>query len=95
MKRATSIWLGLLAFALLPALAQTPTGSIHGHVINPTVQSQAGGTVTLVAPGSGLRDNEGSFPVDTNGNYVGEASPGTYTVIYRAQPSRWGRRRVK
>jgi len=83
MNRAASIWLGLLAIALLPALAQTPTGRIHGHVTNPTGASQSGGTVTLVAPGAGMQDDEGSFPVDTNGNYVGQASPGVYTVIYR------------
>ena len=43
MKRTISLWLGLLAFSLLPALAQTPTaptGKIHGHVTNPV------GTVT-------------------------------------------------
>ena len=83
MNRAASLWLGLLAFALLPALAQTPTGRIHGHVTNPTGASQSSGTVTLAAPGAGMQDDEGSFPVDNNGNYVGQASPGTYTVIYR------------
>jgi len=46
-------------------------------------------------PGSGLRDNEGSFPVDTNGNYVGEAYPGTYTVIYRAQGMTWDKKTDK
>lgn len=84
-NRAASIWLGLLAVALLSVLAQTQesTGRIHGHVTNPTGASQSSGTVTLVAPGAGMQDDEGSFPVDTNGNYVGQASPGTYTVIYR------------
>jgi tetratricopeptide (TPR) repeat protein len=68
MKRNLSLWLGLLALALLPALAQTPepaaqgaptgpTGKIHGHVINPTGASQSGGTITLMgasqAPGAG------------------------------------------
>ena len=40
MKRNLSLWLGVLAFALLPALAQQahtgPMGKIHGHVTNPT-----------------------------------------------------------
>ena len=37
MKRNLSLWMGLLALALTPALAQTPaaTGKIHGHVTNP------------------------------------------------------------
>src|SRR5271165_3763221 len=68
MKRSFSLWLGMLAFALLPALAQTPTepaapkaptGKIHGHVTNPTGASQTGGSVTLIgvdraASGPGL-----------------------------------------
>jgi tetratricopeptide (TPR) repeat protein len=69
MKRTISLWLGLLAFALVPALAQqptptpttpaAPTGKIHGHVTNPTGASQTGGTVTLIgtdrlASGPGL-----------------------------------------
>src|SRR5258708_37995130 len=52
MKRTISIWLGLLALALLPALAQTPaatpTGKLHGHVANPTGAQQSGRTVCLI-----------------------------------------------
>jgi tetratricopeptide (TPR) repeat protein len=69
MKRSISLWLGLpaaaglLAFALLPVLAQTtptpaaqiapagPTGKIHGHVSNPTGAPQNGGTVSLIGAG--------------------------------------------
>jgi len=61
MKRTIPLWLGLLAFAIIPAFAQTtpttpappkgPTGKIHGHVTNPTGAAQKGGTVTLVAVG--------------------------------------------
>jgi tetratricopeptide (TPR) repeat protein len=95
MKRNLSLWLGLLAFALLPAIAQTPApagpvGKIHGHVTNPTGASQAGGTVSLVelgrasGPGlSGSAADKGTFPVDANGDYSGEVSPGTYTAVYR------------
>jgi len=101
MKRTFSLWLGLMAFALIPAFAQAPTdtnaapkgpvGKIHGHVTNPTGASQTGGTVTLVgttraASGPGLSAEtaeKGSFPVDANGDYSGEAAPGTYTVVYR------------
>ena len=90
MKRTISLWIGLLAIAVLPALAQTPaqtpapanvapTGKIHGHVINPTGAPQSGGTVSL---NNGTKEVV-SFPVDTNGDYTGSAPPGTYTLIYR------------
>jgi tetratricopeptide (TPR) repeat protein len=91
MKRTISLWLGLLGLALLPALAQTPaptgpTGKIHGHVINPTGASQTGGTVSLVSgsgAGTGAQADKFNFPVDANGDYTGQAAPGTYSVIYR------------
>ncbi len=53
MKRTISLWLGLLAFALLPALAQPtePTGKIHGHVTNPTGVSTSRGSVSLSTDG--------------------------------------------
>jgi tetratricopeptide (TPR) repeat protein len=90
--------MGLLAFALLPAFAQTTptapkasTGKIHGHVTNPTGAPQNGGTVSLmgfgrVASGPGKAAPmaaTNTFQVDTNGDYTGEAAPGTYTVEYR------------
>ena len=86
MKRTISLWIALLALAVLPALAQTPapanvapTGKIHGHITNPTGAPQSGGTITL---------NQGSkevatFPVNENGDFTGSAPPGTYTLIYR------------
>jgi tetratricopeptide (TPR) repeat protein len=95
MKRTISLWLGLLAFALLPALAQTPapkgaTGKIHGHITNPTGATQSGGTVSLVGvgmtgPGGAAKmTDKGSFPVDANGDYSGEVTSGAYDVIYRS-----------
>jgi tetratricopeptide (TPR) repeat protein len=83
MKRTISLWLGLLAFALLPALAQTPapTGKIHGHVTNPTGASQTVGTVSLSNDGG--RTSKYTFPVSSNGDYAGEAAPGTYSVVFR------------
>jgi tetratricopeptide (TPR) repeat protein len=88
---------GLLAFALSPALAQlpppsAPMGKIHGHVTNPSGASQAGGAVSLVsteraASGPGLTamtSDKGTFPVDANGDYSGQAPPGTYTAVYRS-----------
>ncbi len=86
MKRTISLWIGLLAIAVLPALAQTPapanvapTGKIHGHVSNPTGAAQGNGTVSL----NKETKEVASFPVDANGDYSGSAPPGTYTLVYR------------
>jgi len=86
MKRNISLWLGLLAFAAVPVLAQAPpaagtTGKIHGHVINPTGAPQTSGTVNL-STDSG-HSTKYTFEVDANGAYTGEAAPGTYTLIFR------------
>ncbi len=60
MKRTISLWLGLLAFAVIPVLAQAPAqapatapaaalmGKIHGQVTNPSGAPQSGGTITLM-----------------------------------------------
>ncbi|MDR3799856.1 MAG: hypothetical protein P4K93_17030 [Terracidiphilus sp.] len=85
MKRTFSLWLGLLAFALLPVFSQTPagpTGKIHGHVTNPTGEPQGSGTVSLSTDGGATL--KFTFPVGADGNYSGEAAPGTYSAIYRA-----------
>lgn len=87
MKRNLSLWLGLLAFALAPAFAQTPaaapgeTGKIHGHITNPTGAPQTNGSVSLSTDNG--HSSKYTFPVDSNGDYKGEAAPGTYTLIYR------------
>jgi tetratricopeptide (TPR) repeat protein len=95
MKRSISLWFslpaaaGLLAFSLLPALAQQPAapgaagemGKIHGRITNPTGQAQPGGEVSLSSDGG--RTLKYTFPVDDNGNYAGQAPAGTYTLIYR------------
>ncbi|MGB0063916.1 MAG: carboxypeptidase-like regulatory domain-containing protein [Terracidiphilus sp.] len=88
MKRTLSIWLrlaaaGFLALALTPVHADSSakTGKIHGKVINPTGQPQAGGTVSLSTDGGSTLKY--TFPVDDTGNYTGEAPQGTYMVIYR------------
>jgi tetratricopeptide (TPR) repeat protein len=92
MKRTLSIWLGLIAAAGMLALAlpsgqaQTPPadkmGKIHGRVINPTGQPQGGGTVGLSTDGGHTLDFK--FPVDSTGNFSGEAKPGTYDLVYLA-----------
>jgi tetratricopeptide (TPR) repeat protein len=94
MKRYLPLWLGLLAFALVPVLAQTPKGApgkIHGHVTNPSGVPQSGGVVSLysvgtpIGPGMSAKvTDKGSFPVDANGDYAGEVPPGNYDAVYRA-----------
>lgn len=83
MKRTISLWLGLLAFAMVPAFAQAPpptTGKIHGKVINPVGTPQGTGTVSLA---TGPGEDKATFPLDANGEYHGEAPAGTYTLIFR------------
>lgn len=103
MKRSISLLFslpaaaGLLAFALMPALAQQPAapgatgemGKIHGHITNPTGQSQPGGEVGLSNDGG--RTMKYTFPVDDNGDYSGQAAPGTYTLIYRQKDTPAGK----
>jgi len=88
MKRTISLWIGLLALAAMPVLAQNQTpapanvqaeGKIHGHVTNPTGAPQSGGTMSL---NQGSKE-VASFEVDTSGDYKGSAAPGTYSLIYR------------
>lgn len=84
MKRSISLWLGLLAFALLPAFAQTPTkpmGKIHGHITAVTGAPELGGTVSLSTDGG--HSSKFTFPVSSTGEYAGEAAPGSYDLIYR------------
>jgi tetratricopeptide (TPR) repeat protein len=85
MKRTISLWLGLLAFAVAPVLAQTPaptpTGKIHGHVTNPTGANQGSGTISLSTDGG--HTSKYTFQVTASGDYTGEAAPGTYQLIFR------------
>jgi tetratricopeptide (TPR) repeat protein len=86
MKRTISLWIGLLALAILPAIAQTPapanvapTGKIHGKVTNPTGAPQSNGNIALTKDTKEIA----TFPVDANGEFTGSAPPGTYTMVYR------------
>lgn len=95
MKRNVSLWLGVLAFALMPAIAQqnVPTGKVHGHVTNPSGAPQSSGSVsfmeiTRAASGPGLSPQtaeRGTFSVNSSGDYAGEVPAGTYTVVYRSE----------
>jgi len=92
MKRTLSNWFGLIAVASMIALAvqsgraQNPPeekmGKIHGRVINPTGQPQGGGTVGLSVDGGHTLAFK--FPVDSTGNFSGEAKAGTYELVYLA-----------
>lgn len=86
MNRTLSLCMGVLAFALLPALAQqapeAPKAKVHGHVTNATGNSVKGGTISLSTDGG--QNAKYTFNVDDNGDYTGEAKPGSYTLVYRA-----------
>jgi tetratricopeptide (TPR) repeat protein len=91
MKRTISLWLGLMAFALLPVLAQAPEnpaapakpmGSIHGHITGPEGAPRTSGSVSLSFDGG--KTNKFTFPVSATADYIGQALPGTYTAVYRA-----------
>ena len=93
MKRTISLWLGLLAFALLPALAQTPaptetTGNIHGHVtgvLNDMPVPAISGTVTLTTHGG--PNAQYTFAISKTGDYAGQLPPGDYLlrVVFKDQ----------
>jgi len=93
MKILSSLLFAILAISLLPAYAQpslAPMGKIHGRVINYTGQPQPAGLICLST------DNGVTvayiFPVDSHGNYAGEAPAATYTLVFRmpdTPPSLW------
>lgn len=91
MKRNLSLWLGLLAFALVPALAQLPTGKVHGHATNPSGAPETKGTITFVGTdraasgpgGQAMTSDRGVFTLDANGDYSGAVPPGIYKIVYR------------
>jgi tetratricopeptide (TPR) repeat protein len=71
--------------AFIPAPAQEPTGSIHGHVQDPAAVSLSDGIITLSTDGG--KTAKYTFKTDANGDYKGAGiAPGTYTVTLR-QPT--------
>jgi tetratricopeptide (TPR) repeat protein len=83
MKRTFSLWLGLLAFALLPVLAQAPLsmGKIHGTVTAPTGMPETEGTVNLSSDGG--KTTKYSFKLTPAGTYSGAVEEGTYSLLFR------------
>jgi len=64
------------------AQAQAPTGTVHGHVTDPTGVPKGGGTVSLSTDGG--HTYKYTFPVSAGGDYKGEGiAPGTYDAILR------------
>jgi len=80
MKRAISLWIGLLAFSMLPIFAQP--GGIHGKVIGPEGAPRTSGSVSLSTDKH--YTSIYTFRVTSSGEYSGQADPGVYTVVYRA-----------
>ena len=96
MKRNFSVWLGMLVFALLPVFSQAPagapagpTGKVHGKVINPTGEPQGSGSVSLSTDGGATLKY--TFPVGADGTFSGDAAPGTYAAVYRANDTPAGK----
>lgn len=77
----------LIAVALpLGAQTATATGSIHGHVNDPTGAVLAGGTISLYPGGMASPTAEAKYTlnVDENGDFKGQnIAPGSYTMVYR------------
>jgi hypothetical protein len=80
MKRTISLWIGLLAFAMMPVFAQP--GGIHGKVIGPEGAPRTSGSVSLSTDKH--YTSIYTFRVTSSGDYSGQADPGVYTVVYRA-----------
>ena len=85
----TNLWprltLAVLFGAALSLAGQATMGKLHGHVNDPAGTPQPG-TISLY-PGtmsSATEDAKYTFTVDANGDYKGEAAPGTYTLVFRA-----------
>lgn len=88
MKRTLTLMLAIVGLVVAPLTSgllaaqqpAAPMGKIHGKVTNPVGTPQPDGTVSLTnGPGA----DKYTFQVDANGNYSGEAAPGTYTAVFR------------
>lgn len=72
----------VLALSFSSVFAQqssTQVGKLHGRVINYTGEPLTSGMISLATDGV---TPTYSFPVDSKGNYAGEAPAGTYTLLY-------------
>ena len=78
--------LAVLFGAALTLAGQTTTGKIHGTVTDPSGSQITAGTISLYEGGmaSASADPKYSFQVDGTGEYKGEVTPGTYTLVFRS-----------
>ncbi len=78
--------LAVLFGAALSLTGQATTGKIHGHINDPAGSPETSGTISLYAGTMSSPGQEAkyTFEVDANGDYKGEAAPGSYTVVFRA-----------
>ena len=99
MKRTISLWIGLLALAVVPALAQDPapaqTPAPAAQTVAPANVGPTGKVHGHLTNPTGASQTSGtvsfnqgtkqvaSFPVNENGDYSGSVPPGTYTLVYR------------
>lgn len=73
---------GALLVSASMAIAQEPTGKIHGHVTDPTGQPKGPATISLSTDGG--KTAKYSFPVNASGDFTGSGiAPGTYTMVLR------------
>ncbi len=83
MKLRLLLFLGVLfAFGAAMQAQTTPdqTGSIHGHVTDPTGVPRGNGTASLSTDGG--KTIKYTFPIDANGDYKGSGiAPGTYQIL--------------
>ena len=75
----------LLSTPLFLGAQATTTGKIHGHISDPAGTPETGGTVSLYEGGMASANAvpKYTFEVDANGDYKGDAAPGSYTLTYR------------
>jgi tetratricopeptide (TPR) repeat protein len=75
----------LLGTPLFLGAQATTMGKIHGHVNDPAGTPETSGTIALFEGGMASADAtpKYTFEVDANGDYKGDAAPGSYTVTFR------------
>jgi tetratricopeptide (TPR) repeat protein len=77
-----SLAAAILLSVSIAAMAQAPTGKIHGRVTDPTGIPKGAGTVSLSTDNG--RTMKYSFQVSATGDFTGEGiAPGTYSLILR------------
>jgi tetratricopeptide (TPR) repeat protein len=80
--RKITFLLAAVMLAFMPALAQSPTGKIHGKVTDPVGVNVSDGVITLSTDGG--KTVKYTFNTDKDGNFTGDGIvPDTYTFLLR------------